>query len=418
MSDRDTSPVGATVEAGVAPDPPRSHAPVTPVARPRGLILVLALACGIAVANIYYAQPLVTPIAAAFGVSEGRTALAITLGQIGYALGLALLLPLGDLVENRRLVPRMLLVTALAALAAGLSPGFGPFLAAAVVLGMTSVVAQILIAFVANTSSAGERGAVVGNVMTGLLLGILLARTVSSLVAAAWGWRAIYLISAGLLAALAVVLARILPRRGPSSGGSYPALLASIVRLAREESVLRRRAITQALVFGAFSAFWTSVAVQLDHREHLGQVGIGLFALVGAAGAIGAPVAGRLGDRGLGRSASGIALALAAVSMVLAGIWAGNLVLLAVAAVLLDIAVQCHIVLSQREIYTLRPDARARVTTVFMTTVFVGGATGSGLSGLAYDERGWSGVTVLGTAMASLGFAIWAVAALRGRPSR
>ena len=392
--------------------------PALTPARLRRVILVLAVGCGMAVANIYYAQPVLAPIASAFGVSQGSTALVVTLTQLGYALGMVLLLPLGDLLENRALASRTLLVTAAALLAAGLSPDFGFFLAMSVLVGMTSVVAQVLVPLAAHLAPEGERGKVVGTVMTGLLLGILLARTVSSLIAAAWGWRTIYLISAVLMVALSVLLVRVLPKRQPAHSSTYPQLMLSIGRLVREEPALRRRALCQALMFGAFSCFWTSVSFELIGRHHLGQVGIGLFALVGAAGAAAAPLAGRLGDLGHGRLGSGLALALAVVAMLLAGLWAGNLVLLALAGVLLDLAVQSHQVFSQREIYGLRADARARINTVFMTSVFLGGALATGVSGAVHDSYGWTGVTLLGAALPLVGLAVWSVSTLRQVRSR
>ena len=392
--------------------------PALTPARLRRVILVLAVGCGMAVANIYYAQPVLAPIASAFGVSQGSTALVVTLTQLGYALGMVLLLPLGDLLENRALASRTLLVTAAALLAAGLSPDFGFFLAMSVLVGMASVVAQVLVPLAAHLAPEGERGKVVGTVMTGLLLGILLARTVSSLIAAAWGWRTIYLISAVLMVALSVLLVRVLPKRQPDHSSTYPQLMLSIGRLVREEPALRRRALCQALMFGAFSCFWTSVSFELISRHHLGQVGIGLFALVGAAGAAAAPLAGRLGDLGHGRLGSGLALALAVVAMLLAGLWAGNLVLLALAGVLLDLAVQSHQVFSQREIYGLRADARARINTVFMTSVFLGGALATGVSGAVHDTYGWTGVTLLGAVLPLVGLAVWSVSTLRQVRSR
>ncbi|QMU67423.1 MFS transporter [Streptacidiphilus sp. P02-A3a] len=398
-----------TVRVPPAPEPELALSP----ARLRLVILVLATGCGLAVANIYYAQPLLAPISAAFGVSQGSSALVVTLTQLGYALGMVLLLPLGDLLENRALAARTLLVTSVALVAAGLAPDFGVFLAMSVLVGATSVVAQILIPFAAHFAPEQQRGRVVGTVMSGLLLGILLARTVSSLVAAAWGWRTIYLVSAVLMVALSVLLLRVLPKRQPHHSGGYPQLMRSIVRLAREEPALRRRALCQALMFGAFSCYWTSVSFELIGRHHLGQVGIGVFALVGAAGAAAAPLAGRLGDRGHGRLGSGVALLLAVAAMLLACLGAGNLLLLALSGVLLDLAVQGHQVFSQREIYGLRADARARVNTVFMTSVFLGGALASGVSGAVHDSYGWTGVTLLGGALPLLALAVWGVSTVR-----
>jgi predicted MFS family arabinose efflux permease len=389
-----------------------TRTPPTPSLSPaelRRVTAVLAVACGMTVANIYYAQPLLAPIASTYGVSQGSTTLVVTLTQLGYALGLLTLLPLGDLLENRALVSRILLVTAAASLGAGLSPSFGVFLTASVLVGLTSVVAQILVPIAAHLAPERDRGRFVGTVMTGLLLGILLARTVSSLLAAALGWRTIYLVSGAAMAGLSLVLRRLLPARRPDHAGGYRDLMLSIAWLAREEPALRRRAACHALVFGAFSCFWSSVAFELIHAHGLGQFGIGVFALVGAAGAAAAPLAGWLGDRGHGRAGSGIALALAAVALVLAGYGSGLLVLLALAGVLLDLATQGHQVFSQREIYGLRPEARARVNTVFMTTVFLGGALGSALAGAVGDAYGWRGATLLGAALAAAGLVIWAV---------
>jgi predicted MFS family arabinose efflux permease len=409
---------GGVAQAPSGPASPARPAQTQPDLAPaalRRVMVVLSVACGMAVANIYYSQPLLAPIAATFHVSQSRTALVVTLTQFGYALGMVLLLPLGDLLENRALASRTLLVSAVTLVACSLAPGYGAFLTLSVLLGGVSVVAQILIPFAAHLAPDHQRGKFVGMLMTGLLLGILLARTVSSLVAAAWGWRSIYVISAVLMVGLSFVLRRVLPVRVPSHSSSYPTLLLSTVRLAREEPALRRRALCQALMFGAFSCFWTSVAFELIRRHHLGQVGIGLFALVGAAGAAAAPVAGWLGDRGHGHLGSGAALAGAVVAMLLAGIGVGSLPLLALAGVLLDLAVQGHQVFSQREIYGLRPEARARINTVYMTSVFLGGAAATALSSVAHEHWGWGGVCVLGAALAATAFAVWGLSALRRR---
>ena len=375
--------------------------------RLRLITFVLAVACGLTVANLYYAQPLLGPIADTFGVSEGTSALVVTVTQLGYAAGLALLAPLGDLLENRALTSRMLVLTAIALAGLAFAPSFGTFIALAALVGLTSVVVQILIPLAAHLAPAGQAGAFVGKVMSGLLLGILLARTVSSLVAAQFGWQTVYVASAVLMLAVSVALARTLPRHVPTDPPAYGSLLRSIVTIAREEPALRRRTATQALMFGAFTAFWTAIAFELTQHHGLSQAGVGIFALVGAAGALAAPIAGRLGDRGHGAIASGVALAVAVGALVLAATTASSLILLAVAAVALDLAVQGHQVLSQQEIYALRPDARARVNTVFMTTIFVTGAIASALSGVLYDAGGWSAVALFAAALPAAGFAIW-----------
>ena len=379
-----------------------------------GLVtLVMATACGLAVANIYLAQPILDMLAASFHTSQGAATTAVTLVQVGYAVGLVLLLPMGDLIENRRLTSAMLIVTAMALVVAGTAESLGVFLVASVFIGVTSVVAQILIPFAAHLAPEASRGRIVGWVGSGLLLGILLARTLSSLAAAAWGWRAIFFISAGLMLVMAVVLARLLPVRGPGHTGGYLTLMASVLELVRTQPLLRRRAVCQALMFAAFSGYWTGIAFQLISIHDFNQAQIGLFALVGAVGVAASPVAGRIADRG-DRLASGIALLIGVASMIVARFGADSVILLGLAAVLLDIAMTAHQVLSQREIYQLRPDARARVNTVYMGTVFAGGALGSALAGVLHSHSGWNGTATAGIALTSVSFMLWAV----GRSSR
>ncbi|HEX4720872.1 MAG TPA: MFS transporter [Pseudonocardiaceae bacterium] len=383
---------------------------MTTVAPTRSLRLItvtMAVACGLAAANLYYAQPLLALVAGSFRISHGAAAAVVTANQIGYAIGLILLLPLGDLVDNRKLAPRTLIATAAALAIAAVAPNAGLFLAMSVLIGVTSVVAQILIPLAAHLAPAEQRGKAVGQVMSGLLLGILLARTVASLAAAAWGWRSIYLISAVLMLAMSVALVRVLPEHAPDHTASYRRLMASVVDLARREAVLRQRAFGQALMFATFSAFWTAITYELVGAHHLGQAAIGVFALVGAAGAAIAPLAGRLGDRGHGVIGRAAAIVVGLLAMILAGVGAGSVVLLAVAAVLLDVAVQGHGVLSQRDIYALRGDARARVNTVFMSTIFVAGALSSAVTGWLDDTYGWTGVTVFAVGLQVVAGAVW-----------
>ena len=374
----------------------------------RSLIFVLALACGLTVANLYYSQPLLDLIAADFGVSQGAATVVVTLTQIGYAVGLLFLLPLGDLLENRKLTTRLLIGTALSLLLAALSPAYPMFLVFSVLIGVTSVVAQILVPFAAHLAPEEQRGALVGKVMGGLVLGILLARTVSSFMADLWGWRTIFFVSAGLMIALALVLLRMLPSRPPSHTAGYFSLMRTLGELIRTEPVLRRRALCQGLLFGAFSAFWTAIAYELIGEHGFSQAQIAIFALVGAGGATAAPLAGKLADRGYGGIGSGGALLLAASTAVLAALGHHSVILLAVAGVLLDFSVQAHQVMSQHEIYALRSDARARINTVFMTTVFTGGALSSAATGLLHDRFGWTGACVLAAILPTIALLVWA----------
>ena len=375
----------------------------------RRLTWVLAVACGLAVANIYYAQPLLGALARSFGVGEGSAALVVTLTQIGYAAGLLFLVPLGDLLENKALATRVLVGTAIALAVAAAAPSLGVFLVAALAVGTTSVVVQVLVPVAAHFAPPGRQGAVVGRVMSGLLLGILLARTVSSLVAAAFGWRTVYAVSAGLMVVLTVVLRRMLPQRRPAATVRYGGLLRSMGQLLRTEPVLRRRAVYQSAMFAVFSAFWTSITYELQQHHHLSQTGVGLFALVGAGGAAAAPVAGWLGDHGHNRVATGAAITLGSAMMALAAAGASSLVVLAVAGVLLDLAVQSTHVLGQRAIYAARPDARARMNGVYMTSIFVAGAIGSAVSGALYSSTGWTGVAVFAVVLPLLALAVWTV---------
>ena len=386
-----------TPTTGLAREPARDGA--RPPAGLSVIILVMAVACGLTVANLYYAQPLLSLIASSFRVSQGTAAIVVTATQLGYAAGLAFLVPLGDVLENRKLACRTLVITAVALAVAALSPDFTLFLIMSVGIGVTSVVVQVLVPFAAHLAPPDQRGKYVGRVMSGLLLGILLARSLASVTAAAWGWRSIYLISAVAMIALSAVLWRMLPARAPVAAHRYGRLLRSAVHLIAVEPVLRRRAVCQALMFGAFSAFWTSIAYELVDAHDLSQLHIAVFALVGAGGAAAALIAGKLGDRGLGRPVRGLSMVVGAGAMVLAGLGSGSVILLAAAAVLLDLATQGNQVISQRDIYALREDARARLNTVYMTVSFIGGSIASAVSGWLYQSHGWTAVTVFAAAL-------------------
>ena len=374
----------------------------------RLVALVMAFACGLTVANIYYCQPLLELIGQSFHVGQGTASLAVTLTQLGYAIGLLFLVPLGDLFENRKLVVRILVGTAISLALLAASPVFGAFLAFSVMVGITSVIVQVLVPLAAHLAPEGETGNFVGKVMSGLLLGILLARSVSSALAQVLDWRVIYVISAVLMVALSVVLRSLLPQRRAEHDLGYGQIMASIVTLAREQPRLRRAAFCQAMMFGAFSCYWTAIAFELIDHHGFSQGSIALFALVGAGGAAAAPVAGRIADRGWGEWTRGGALLLGALSFLLANAGHGSVLWLAVAAVLLDFAVQSHQVMSQHTIYGLVPSARARINTVYMVTIFAGGTVASALAGWVHDSHGWTGVCWLGFALPLCGLAVWA----------
>jgi predicted MFS family arabinose efflux permease len=319
-----------------------------------------------------------------------------------------LIVPLGDRLETRRLASVLLAVTTVAAVAAGLATSFPVLLIASLVTGTTSVVAQVLIPFAADLAPDATRGRIVGRVVSGLLTGILLARTVSSLVAHVSSWRVVYLGSAVLMAGLGVALRYALPRRSPGTTVGYGQLLRSAVGMLRTHGPLRRRAGYQAAMFGAFSAFWTTVSYLLTGSPYrYSQLGVALFALVGAGGALIAPLAGRWADRGLGQRVTLIAFGVALFAFALAGFGRRDVLLLALAAVLLDMAVQASFIMGQHVIYGLDATARSRVNSVYIATFFVGGALGAQGGSIAYHLGGWTALTVFGAALPVLALAGW-----------
>ena len=376
----------------------------------RRLTLIMAAACGLVVANLYYAQPLLHTIGNSLHVSSAAVGLLVTATQIGYAAGLLLLVPLGDLHERRRLLAIMLAVTSVGLVAASLAPSLAVLAIALACVGLTSVVAQILVPFAATLAAEHERGRVVGTVMSGLLIGILLARTASGLVAAAVGWRSVYLIAAALMVGLGVVLWRELPRVDQPTKLRYRELLASVVDIGREEPLVLRRGLLGALGFACFSVFWTSAAFVLAGPPYpYGEAVIGLFGLLGVAGALMASYAGRLADAGHTQSSRGALLVLMAASFALLA-WGGHhLAPFVIGVVVLDLAVQGSHILNQSDIYELRPQSRSRITTIYMTCYFAGGAAGSALAALVYSRDGWSAVCALGGALGLIAFAVWLV---------
>src|ERR1700684_4345379 len=371
------------------------------------LVLLMAVACGAAVANIYDAQPLLSTIAHDFSVSDGTAGLLVTASQVGYAAGLVLLVPLGDLLERRRLITGILLITALALLATALAPSFSVLAAALLVVGVTSVVAQILVPLASSLAAEEERGRVLGKVMSGLLVGILVARTASGLLSELDGWRLVFGISAALMLALSLVLRRSLPRVRPTTDLSYPALLRSVGRLIVEQPTLRVRMIYGALGMGQFSVLWTTIAFLLAGSPyHYGDATIGLFGLVGLAGALAAQAAGRLADRGRHHRSTGSFFLIMVVSWGLIGMGSTSLGALIVGIAILDLGIQGAQITNQSVIYRLVPEARSRLTTAYMTAVFASAAVSSALASTLYDADGWSAVTALGGAFAGLGVVV------------
>jgi predicted MFS family arabinose efflux permease len=368
------------------------------------ITVLLAVSCGLIVANIYYAQPLVGPISAELGLSPHSAGLVVTMAQLGYGAGLLLIVPLGDLIENRRLVLSVMAVGAVALLGAALSTHAVAFLAAALLIGLGSVAVQILIPYAGHMAPEAIRGRVVGNVTTGLMIGVMLSRPLSSFIAAFSSWHVVYGASAAAMVVLALVLRRMLPPRMPTARLGYGALLASMVQVARNTPVLRRRAFYQACLFGAFSLFWTTVPLLLAGPAFgLSQSGIALFALAGVAGAVAAPIAGRVADRGWTRTATAFAMMLTTGGFALTHVAelgsTFSLVALVAAAIAIDFGVQANVVLGYRALFVLGAESRSRLNGLYMATFFLAGAAGSAVGGWAYATGGWALASSIGAAL-------------------
>ncbi|TCL73796.1 MFS transporter [Rhizobium sp. BK251] len=377
------------------------------------MTFLLAAACGLVAANLYYSQPLAGPISTTLGFSPAATGLIVTLTQIGYGLGLLLIVPLGDLLENRRLVLTLIVISAVALLAAPASGTPGLFLLASLCIGLASVAVQVLVPYAAHMAPDARRGQVVGNVMSGLLCGIMLARPFASFIAEASSWHVVYVVSAAIMVLLAVVLRITLPKRVPHTRLSYAELLASMGRLALYTPILQRRAIYQACMFGAFSLFWTTTPLLLAGPQfNMSQNGIALFALAGAAGAIASPIAGRLADRGLTKRATALAMTLGVISFLMGHLVndgsALSLGLLTLSAILLDFGVTTNLVCGQRAIYALSAEHRSRLNGLYMATFFAGGAFGSAIGGWAYASGGWSFTAWIGFCFPAVALLIFA----------
>ncbi len=375
------------------------------------LTMMLAVSAGAIVANLYYAQPLDGLIGAALRLPPWAVGLVMTLMQIGYGLGLVFVVPLGDLFENRRLIVATLLFNAIALLGLSLTTSVAAFFIFALLVGITTTSVQIIIPLSAHLAPARQRGQVVGNVMSGLLMGIMLSRPVASFLTHFGGWRLVFGLSAGLMFAFALILSFALPAFPRSSELTYGKILRSLGPLLAHTPELRRRGAYQAALFGAFSLFWTAAPLFLaGPRFGLTQQGIGLFALVGAAGAFVAPIAGRLADRGWIRAATGGAMitALLAFGLIAIGGAAHSMSVLVLGALLLDAGVALNLVLSQRVIYGLAADVRARLNGLFIALFFAGGAVGSALATFAYALGGWPATCVTGAGFVAIALCTYA----------
>ncbi|EHN8891821.1 MFS transporter [Enterobacter hormaechei] len=372
------------------------------------LILLMSVATGLAVASNYYAQPLLDTIARAFDLSASSAGFIVTAAQLGYAAGLLFLVPLGDMFERRMLIVSMTLLAAGGMLITASSQSLTMMIIGTALTGLFSVVAQILVPLAATLASPEKRGKVVGTIMSGLLLGILLARTVAGLLASLGGWRTVYWVASVLMVIMALALWRGLPKVKQENHLNYPQLLASVFSLFTQDKLLRTRALLGCLTFANFSILWTSMAFLLAAPPFNYSEGvIGLFGLAGAAGALGARPAGGLADKGKSHMTTSAGLVLLLLSW--AAIWYGHVSVLAliVGILVLDLTVQGVHITNQTVIYRVKPDARNRLTAGYMTSYFIGGAAGSLISASAWQHAGWTGVCAIGAIVAAINLLVW-----------
>jgi predicted MFS family arabinose efflux permease len=365
----------------------------------------MALTCGLVVANIYYNQPLLAAMGRTFHLSDSSASLVATATQVGYTLGMLFVVPLGDMLERKRLMLLLLLGSAgCMALVAG-APSFAVLAGASVLLGICSAVPQLLVPMAAHLAPAADRGRIVGRVMSGLLIGILLSRTVSGYVGAHLGWRAMFGIGAGLMVGLVGLLAWRLPTDRPNFAGSYGALMKSLLTLARDLVPLQRSALVGGFLFASFSVFWTTLAFYLESPAlGYGSDVAGFFGLVGAVGALAASWAGKMADTKGPDYAIRLGIGLALLSFGVMGVGGSYLLGLVAGVILLDVGVQAAHISNQTAIFALVPEARSRLNTVYMTAYFTGGSLGSVLGGLAWTHGGWPGVCLLGAGLAGAAF--------------
>lgn len=371
------------------------------------LVVLMAVGAGLSVGSNYYVQPLLPDLADGFEARSSVVALLVTVSQVGYVAGLALVVPLGDLLERRRLLTLATALTGCGLALIAAAPSLVLLFPAVALVGVTSVAAQIFVPLSADLARPEQRGQAVGTVMGGLLIGILLARTLAGLISAAAGWRAVYVVAALSMFALAAVCRRELPTVIPSATTTYRSLLASVWSLYREEPVLRRRGLYGALGFASFATLWTSLAFLLDDSYGYGEAEAGLFGLLGVAGAVAAQFAGRVADAGWARvSTLGFFLTVTVSWAVLAQ-GERSLAALVVGIPLLDLAVQGGHISNQSEVYRLRPEARSRLTTAYMCVNFMGGVLGSASSAAVYGSGGWPAVCAVGTGFSLLALGLW-----------
>lgn len=370
------------------------HPELTP-----SLLWVMAIATGLIVANLYYNQPLLDDMARTFHVGSGKAGQVGGLTQLGYATGMLFIAPLADMIRRKRLIMVCLALAAVALVLAGMAKGINLLIVASYLVGIFSLIPQLLVPMTAHLAKPEERGSKIGFVMSGLLLGILLSRTISGFVGAHLGWRAMFYIAAGIMVVIWLLLFFLLPEVEPEYNGTYGALMKSLATLIKEEQALRVAAIRGALCFACFSAFWVTLTFLLRENFNKGSDVAGLFGLVGAFGALAAGLMGKLSDKMDAYKLSAFTLLLIVVSFVIFYFSAYSFIGLIIGVIVMDMGVQATHISNQSLIFALRPEARNRINTIYMVTYFIGGGIGTYLAGQAWARYKWTGVCLLGIAL-------------------
>lgn len=383
-----------------------------------GLLMLMAITTGIAVASNYYAQPLLRTLSNYFSVTETLTATLVTAAQLSYALGLVFITPLGDILERKRLIVTLMLFSTAGLIISALSQHyFVLLLTGTAITGLFAVVAQVLIPYASTLVSANERGRVVGTLMGGLLLGILLARTFAGTVSSLGHWRWVYILAAGLMLITTILLAIYLPSSKPQTKIRYPQLIASIFSLFGQYHVLRLRSILGFLTFASFTVLWTPLAYLLSDRYCFSDFVIGLFGLIGALGVLVAPIAGSISDKGKGAQGTTIGLTIMLASWVTIYFSPDSLIALIIGILFLDLAIQLVHIINMSEVYKLDPNARSRLNAGYIFSYFLGGTLGSVTSAYAYDHYKWLGVSICGLSISALALLIWIFSRKQHAPS-
>jgi predicted MFS family arabinose efflux permease len=376
----------------------------------RGQIVLMAVCTGLIVANIYYCQPLIVLISKEFGVAGSAGGRITYLTQGGYALGLLFFVPLGDKVERKRQILWMAAFAVAALILAAFSPNLLVLGIASVLIGATSVIPQLILPLAASLTDPSRTGKVIGAIMSGLLIGILLSRTLSGFIGAWLGWRGMFGLAAVITATLFLIIRATFPLSQPGFTGSYTSLMRSLLTLAKEQPVLREAAAINALGFATFGMFWTTMVLHLSRAPFNFQSdAIGLFGLAAAAGALAAPLVGGSADKRNPRIAIGYGLGLLLLSFVMLYVWSGLVTGMIAGIILLDLAMQCIHVSNQSRVYALIPGARNRLNTVYMTVSFIGTSLGSAIGLWVWDKAAWTGVCITGASLTLAAFAIYAL---------